>query len=123
MPRYRQFAITAIMATLAAPIAVQAESVYAEMIVEDSVNQNIECAATIFALGDGAVLATMIATFFVEDATDTLTALGGADDREEASLSVQSKVAFRAEDIQLSNTSPDQLEQAQFDCVMARFQD
>ncbi|MFO1174732.1 MAG: hypothetical protein U1E48_05935 [Paracoccaceae bacterium] len=113
------FAIAA--ATAASPAIAQSGSIYAEMLVEGSVDRNIECAATIFALGEGTDLAAVIAVFFIEDATGTLVTLGGWEDREAASLSVQSRVAVKAEDIQLANTPADDLVQRQFECVMSRF--
>lgn len=71
-------------------------------------------------------MAAVIAVFLIEDATNTLMALGGWEDRVAASLSVQSRVAFQAEDIQLAAgvlTPVDELERRQFECIMSQFQD
>lgn len=77
----------------------QAGMIYAEMIVQQTVDHDIECAATLTALGGEHQLAATVAGYFLNDAVNTMTTLGGWKDRDAATQSVLSRTMFMTEDI------------------------
>src|SRR5690606_30983753 len=108
----------------ASPAVAQSGSIYSELLVEGSVGRNIECEATVFALGEETDLAAIVAVYLIEDATKTLVTLGGWEGRESAALSVQLRGGVKAGDSRLAAcvlTPGGELERRQFECVMSRF--
>ena len=85
-----------------APTIIPAQSLYAEMIIADVVDRNVECAATIMALGEQSHLASTVSGYFLGVAVSTLTGLGGWEDSEAASRSIISQAVFMTEDIALA---------------------
>ncbi|MFU8864644.1 MAG: hypothetical protein ACNA7O_12080 [Rhodobacterales bacterium] len=99
-----------------------AQQLYSEMPIERRVNANIECAATIMALGDDQALAVTISGYFMNRAVETMTSRGGWENRESAEMSVISRTMFMIEDIHLGlgfDNSPSVLLNKQEACVVS----
>jgi hypothetical protein len=85
------------LATVPSGVLAEPTSLYVQVFVD----RNIECAATIMALGNGQQLASTVAGYFLSDAVDTLTTLGGWENRENADASILSQATVMAGDIMI----------------------
>jgi len=104
------------------PWKVLAESsTLADAYIQEAVDEQLECAATIIFLNDGNSLSVSIASILLEDAIQTLVNIGGWTGNEEgARASIMSRLTVRVDDLLLEPSSAkltEEIELKQYSCV------